>query len=109
MASRHVGEGVHGEGGAACTPRHARGRLRSRAARRLGRLRHPRADRVPEQHAQGERGPGRGDQQPRHHAMKAPFSRTRPVLDGFAAAAVATPMSLFVLDVVVAFFAELSQ
>jgi len=39
--------------------------------------------------------------------MKAPFSRTRPVLDGFAAAA--TPMSLFEVATVVVSFAVSSQ
>jgi len=38
------------------------------------------------------------------YEMEAPFNRTRPVAEGFCAAAVATPINLFDVDTVVASF-----
>jgi len=43
------------------------------------------------------------------HCVNDPFNRTRPVADGFCAVAMFTPISLFDVDVVVAFFAAGSQ
>jgi hypothetical protein len=40
--------------------------------------------------------------------MNAPFNRTRPVAEGFAAIAVATPMSLVDVETVVVFSPRLS-